>query len=507
MGVSIGQVLRQSALSRPGGVAVTDLGGGRRRDRTFAELDSRARAVARHLHAVGAEAGDAVALMASNSEEFVAAWFGIVYAGCAVVPIPILSAPPEVRYRVEHSSCRALVHDAEREAVASEATRDSGPVARLPVESLGEGHAPLPYPVDTAPGDDAMVLYTSGTTGKAKGAAISHASLMTHTAVLVHHHLGLTEDDCVMGVLPLTHSYGCRMAMLVTFFAGARSVLVPRFDAAGTLDIMCEQQVSWLPAVPTMYAAWGAEPQGPAPQRLRWCLSAGAPLADSVALRAEARLGAEVRQGFGMTEATFSTLNAPPDARVLGSVGRPVWGIEVRIVGEAHNDLPAGQDGELLVRGHNVMTRYLHDPEATAEARSDGWMRSGDVGRLDAEGRLTIVDRIKDLIIRGGNNVYPSEVEDALAHHPAVREVAVVGRPDEYYGEEVVAVVVPRDGHTLTAAELIEFARTQVARTKVPREVAIVERFPLGPSGKVLKRELRAMIERGDLKPERPGGG
>jgi long-chain acyl-CoA synthetase len=504
MGVSIGQVLRQAALRWPGRVAVTDLGGGRRREQTFAGLDTRARAVARHLHAVGAEAGDAVALMAGNSEEFVAAWFGIVYAGCAVVPIPILSAAPEVRYRVEHAGCRALLHDAARADVATEATRQSGPVARLSVDTLGEGHAPLPYPVDTAPGDDAMVLYTSGTTGKAKGAAISHASLMTHTAVLVHHHLRLSPDDCVLGVLPLTHSYGCRMAMLVPFFAGARSVLVPRFDAAGTLDIMRDQQVSWLPAVPTMYAAWGAEPEGPAPERLRWCLSAGAPLADPVALRAEARLGAEVRQGFGMTEATFSTLNAPPDARVLGSVGRPVWGIEVRIVDAAGRDLPPGQDGELLVRGHNVMTRYLHDPDATAAARDDGWMRSGDVGRLDADGRLSIVDRIKDLIIRGGNNVYPSEVEDVLARHPAVREVAVVGRADEYYGEEVVAVVVPREGQTLRADELVDFARTQVARTKVPREVAVVEHLPLGPSGKVLKRELRTMIERGDLKPTRP---
>ena len=510
MGVNVGQMLRQAALTWPDRVGLVDLdghddGNGEPRELSFAQLDLRARRVAAELHARGATPGQCVALIGHNCADFVASWFGIVYAGCAVVPIPILSAAPEVRYRVEHAGCRALVHDEARSALCEEAVADlPGPVARLTMSALGDGHEPVPCPEDTAPGDDALILYTSGTTGKAKGAAISHASLMTHTAVLGHHHLGLGPDDRVLAVLPLTHSYGCRMALLVPFFAGARVVLMPRFDAEASFEQLARAGISWMPAVPTMSAAWAALPEREPPGALRWCLSAGAPLPDEVARRAELRLGAEIRQGFGMTEATFTTLNAPPDRRTLGSVGRPVWGIEVRVVGPEGQDLPPGEDGEVLVRGHNVMTRYLHDPQATAETKGDGWIRSGDVGRLDADGRLSIVDRIKDLIIRGGNNVYPSEVEAALSEHPDVREVAVVGRPDDYYGEEVVAVVIAREGASLDAGALCEWARARVARTKVPREVAFVERFPLGPSNKVLKRELRQMLVRGELIATRP---
>jgi long-chain acyl-CoA synthetase len=289
------------------------------------------------------------------------------------------------------------------------------------------------------------------------------------------------------------------MVMLASFFAGARCVLAPRFEAGRSLALMEEHAVSWLPAVPTMFAAWGNEPPGPGLPSLRWCLSAGAPLPDEIALRAERRLGVEVRQGYGMTEATFCTVNAPPDARALGSVGKPVAGIELRVVDEHGREVSDGNTGEVVVRGHNLMSRYLHDPEATAAARADGFFHSGDVGRLDEQGRLYIVDRIKDLIIRGGFNVYPSEVEAALAAHPEVREVAVIGRPDAYYGEEVVAVIVRRAGSALDAATLVQWARPRIGATKLPREVAFVDALPLGPSGKVLKRELREALVTGRI--------
>jgi long-chain acyl-CoA synthetase len=282
-------------------------------------------------------------------------------------------------------------------------------------------------------------------------------------------------------------------------------VLLPRFDAASALQTMIDEQITWVPAVPTMYAAWGALPKGPRPPRLRWCLAAGSPLADEIARRAEARLGVEVRQAYGMTEATISTLNTPPDERILGCVGRPAPGVEVRIADESGHDVPPGSTGEVLLRGHNLMSGYLDDPVATAEALADGWMHSGDVGRLDTEGRLYVVDRIKDMIIRGGNNVYPSEVEAALASHPRVREVAVVGRPDAYLGEEVVAIVVPA-GEAPSAEELRAWAAARVGAIKVPREYAFVEALPLGPSRKVLKRALREEVAAGRLSTQRPGG-
>jgi long-chain acyl-CoA synthetase len=226
-------------------------------------------------------------------------------------------------------------------------------------------------------------------------------------------------------------------------------------------------------------------------------------LADEIAKRAEAVLGTTVRQGYGMTEATFTTLNAPPDARVFGSVGKPVWGVEVRVADAQGRDVPPGQDGEVLVRGHNVMSHYLFDPDATHEAKTHGFFRSGDVGRFDAEGRLYIVDRVKDLVIRGGYNVYPSEVEDVLCAHPDVAEAAVIGRPDAFYGEEVVAVIVPRlPGSAPTIASLASFAAARLSPIKCPREYAFVDALPLGPSGKVQKRTLRERVENATLRPE-----
>ncbi|MFW6050643.1 MAG: class I adenylate-forming enzyme family protein [Myxococcota bacterium] len=511
MGINIGQVLRQPALRTPERTAVVEVRGEERVEVSYGELDRRARRAAGALLHAGVAPGDAVALSAANGVSFLACWFGAVYAGCTVVPVPVLSAAPELAFRMRHARCRALVTDAPRRELGERAMGRLE--ARCPHldtdDALADASTAVDAPADVPPEAAAMVLYTSGTTGKPKGARITHASLFAHTSALVHHTLRLGPDARVLGALPLTHSFGIRMVALAPFYAGGRCVLVPRFDAERTLRLLRTEGVTWLPAVPTMFAAWANLPAGvPGPSSVRWCLSAGAPLTEDVRRRAEARLGAEVRQGYGLTEATFSTIDAPPDPPAPGSVGRPVWGIEVRVVDPRGRPLPPGEEGEVVIRGQNVMGGYLGDPEATARVLKDGWLHSGDVGVLDAEGRLSVVDRIKDMIIRGGNNVYPSEVEDVLAEHPAVAEVAVVGRPDTYYGEEVVAVVVPRDGSPPDPRELLDWSLERMARTKVPRELAVVDALPLGPSGKVLKRELRAMLRDGRLVavPTRNGG-
>ena len=442
---------------------------------SFAETAERARRAAAALAARGIVSGDRVALMAGNSREFVAAWLGVALSGAAVVPLSTVSAPPEVAARAALARTKLVIDDA---LVGELVRNDAG--------------ASLPAIENDA---IAQILFTSGTTGVAKAAAVSHASLVAHT-VNVARTVGLGPDDVILGALPLTHSFGCRMAMLLALAVGARLVVMRRFDGARALALLDEHAVTFWPAVPTMLAAVCAPEQAdvPRPRALRWILSAGAPLADALCRRAEARLGCEVRQGYGLTEASFSTIDAPPAPRTIGSVGRPVAGVEVRISG----------DGEVEVRGPHRMLGYLDDRDASAAAiDGDGWLRTGDVGRLDGEGRLWIVDRTKDLVIRGGNNVYPSEVEAALAAHPAVADVAVVGRPDEYFGEEIVAVVVLRAGHSAghdaSVAELVAFARTRIAATKVPREVAFVDALPLGPSGKVQKRELRARLADGTL--------
>ncbi len=502
---------------------------------TFAAMYDWARGGALALRARGVAPGDRVALMARNSAEFVAAWFGCALAGATVVPIPTVSAPPEVAHRLAHARCRLAIVDDDFASLAraggvavlatgawppaavaiaaaaadrpNAASRHEAADTELPDEAadteLPDEAADAELPDEAAdaelPDVDAaaagLILYTSGTTGVAKAAAFSHASLAAH-ACNVAATVGLDATDVILGALPLTHSFGCRMVLLLATVTGARIELLSRFDGPRALARLAAAGVTFWPAVPTMLAAVSAV-AGPELRSLRWILSAGAPLPDALCRRAEARLGCAVRQGYGLTEASFSTIDAPPAARVVGSVGRPVAGVELRL----------GSDGEVQVRGPHVMLGYVDDPDATAAALGDGWLRTGDVGRIDDDGRLTIVDRAKDLIIRGGNNVYPSEVEAALAAHTAVAEVAVVGRPDEYYGEEVVAVVVRRAGATVDAEALSVFARERVAATKVPREYAFVAAMPLGPSAKILKRELRRRLSAGELPTTKPTRG
>jgi len=505
MGVNVGQILRQTALRRSEEVALVELARGRK-EVTYGELDAGALRVAAALLGEGLSPGARVALFADNGRAFVQAWFGIAYAGMTVVPMATVLTAPEVSRRLAHSRCDAILHDDPRYEVAAAAIEELGrEIPQHEVEGLGLGELPFERPFDTTPGDAAMILYTSGTVEGARAAVITHASLSLHTAALVHHTLRLTPEDRVMGALPLTHSYGIRMAVLAPFYAGARTVLLPRFSAKETLSVLGTEEISWLPVVPTMLAAFAREGVGEKPTSLSWCLSAGAPLADDLRKNAEARLGCEVREGYGLTEATFSTVDAPPWKQSPGSVGRPVWGVEVRVVDGEGNDVRVGETGEVRVRGQNVMARYLDDDHGTHDAMPGGWLATGDLGSLGGDGVLTIQGRKKDIIIRGGNNVFPAEIESALAQHADVAEVAVVGRPDDHYGEEIVAVVVRTEGADPTASALVESLRGQLAEIKHPREVVFVAALPLGPSGKVLKRELRRLLAAGELEPTKVG--
>lgn len=507
MSIHIGQILRQASLRYPDATALVEVDAGAARPSTYAELDERARRLARALHDRGVQPGESVGLMANNSAQFVAAWFAIVYAGCTVVPVPVRSAAREVGERMVHSSVALLLVD---DAALATAETAAAPVDMFRVLSLDELESAAGDPLsgaDPRAGESAaMVLYTSGTTGRPKGVVISHASLLCHTASLVHHTLRLTASDRVLAVLPLTHSYGCRMTMLVPFYAAATVVLPRRFDARASYQLIRDEAITWVPAVPTMFAAWARAAEGEhqvtPPASLVWCLSAGAPLPDEIRQRAELVLGAEIRQGYGMTEATFSTINSPPAPRIPGSVGSPVWGVELRVVDDDGGDCPPGGRGEVWLRGQNVMAGYFRDAEATARTLRDGWVRSGDVGVLDQGGRLAIVDRRRDLILRGGFSIYPSEVEEILHTYPGVAQVAVVGRPDAFYGEEIVAVVVPSLAE-LDLTALAAHGRALLGREKVPREWVLVDELPLGPSGKVQKRALREQIANGAIVPQR----
>jgi long-chain acyl-CoA synthetase len=482
MGLNAAQAIRHWALHDPQRVAVVDP-----HALTYAQLDALARGAAAHYAERGIVAGDRVALSVPNGRGFLAAYFGALYAGVTILPIPPMSAPPELQARLAHARCKALVAELEIAGFAKITT----------TELLAHAPADAP-PRDLPPDAVAMLLYTSGTTGVAKGAMITHASLVSHTAALVHHVLKLQAHDRVLAVLPLTHSYGIRMTLLAPFYAGATSVLHERFKPADVLDTIERERISWFPGVPTMFHALAHE-DARALGHLRWCLSAGAPLPREIRLRAEHKLGVPVRQGFGLTEATFSTVCTPDDAGGEDSVGKPVFGIELRIVDAEGQRLPANTPGEVCVRGQNVMAGYLDDAEATREVLRDGWLHSGDIGQLDDEGRLTIVDRIKDMIIRGGFNVYPAEVEAVLVKHPAIRDAAVVGVPDERYGEEVLAALVLHPGAELSPGELEGFCRAHLSRVKLPRKVTFLDALPQGPSGKVQRREVRRLVQQGTL--------
>ena len=496
MGINIAQVVRAWACREPERKALWLAD--RAESVSFGELDLRARRAAAKLAREGVGPGDRVALCVENGLGFLDGFFGGLYAGCTMLPIPPMSAAPELVARLRHARCTALISSDATRVLAQTAIASAAFVRSVDVFELASEEQAIAAPLDVAPDHVAMILYTSGTTGTSKGAMITHASLATHTAALVHHTLGLSDRDRVLAALPLTHSYGIRMTLLAPFYAGAESILLERFSPARVLALLSDEQITWFPGVPTMFHALAHEPSEAECPGLRWCLSAGAPLPREVRRRAEEKLGARIRQGYGLTEATFSTIAAPDDEGAEESVGRPVFGVELRIVGEL-GPVGPNEPGEVCIRGQNVMAGYLDDPEASAEALREGWLHSGDIGVLDAQGRLTIVDRIKDMIIRGGFNVYPAEVEAVLVTHPSVRDAVVVGVPDERYGEEVLAVIVPQPDAPFDPIELDAFCRSALSRVKTPRLFASLDALPIGNSGKVLRREVRRLALDGQL--------
>jgi long-chain acyl-CoA synthetase len=490
-------LLQRWAEADPTRIAVVDAG---RADASlsYAELDRRARSVAAMLADSGIEPGSRVALLTANGIGFVSAWFGTIYAGCATLPLPASSTPREIGFRLDHAACRAILVDADHAPTAAAGMEHA--ICNPTMLELGaaeEQRSDGAFPAEVQSDAYAMLLYTSGTSGAPKCACMTHGSLGTHTQALVEETLRLGGEDRVLGTLPLAHSYGIRATLLVPFWAGASTVIVPRFSPRRTLEVCREHGVTWIPGVPTMFRAWAEETTVPGPTSIRWCMSAGAPLAEDVRRAAQRRLNAPVRQAYGLTEANLSAVNAPPDEAIPESSGKPVAGVEIRIFSRSGVDVPPGTRGEVLVRGPNLMAGYLGDPLATDHVMRGGWLHTGDIGFLDSEGRVTIVDRSKDLILRGGASIYPSEVESALTEHPNVLEVAVVGEADRYYGEEIVAVVVADSD--VGAQALDAWVRERLASYKLPRRYAFTADLPRSGSGKTLKRRLRAQLESGEL--------
>ncbi len=480
---------------------------------SYAELWEQTRRYAAVLAERGVRAGDRVALLLPNVPDFPRCYYAVLALGGVVVPVHALLTATEICYVIEDSGARLLVCAGPLLAEGAKGAELAGvPVLSVlagaesgtdRLEPLAAAATPVAGHRPTGPGDDAVILYTSGTTGKPKGAVLSHQTMVLNAAIAATDVARMTPTDVVLGCLPLFHSFGQTCAMNAGFRAGATLVLMPRFDGAGALDLLVRAQVTIFMGVPTMYLglldAAGSDPRRPT---LKLACSGGASLPVAALERFEEVFGATIYEGYGLSEtAPVATFNQEAFGRKPGTVGCSIWGVEVEIARAEVEDrielLPTGELGEVVIRGHNLMSRYHDRPEATAEAIIDGWFRSGDLGTLDSDGFVTIVDRKKDMVLRGGYNVYPREVEEVLARHPAVAQVAVIAVPDAKLGEEVCAVVLrsreyaDREEDELRA-ELLGWGKERLARHKYPRRVEFVAAFPLGPSGKVLKRELKA---------------
>jgi long-chain acyl-CoA synthetase len=338
-----------------------------------------------------------------------------------------------------------------------------------------------------------VILYTSGTTGRPKGAELTHANLGRNTDVVCTDVMELSPGDVIFGGLPLFHSFGQTCTLNAAVASGACLTLLPRFAPGEALQIMAGHRVTVFAGVPTMYVALLAQPGRAAYDlsELRVCVSGGAALPVEVLRGFEEAFGCLVLEGYGLSETSpVASFNHPDRARKPGSIGTPIRGVQMRVVDSRGGEVPRGEVGEIVIRGHNVMKGYWRRPEETAEAIRDGWFRTGDLGRVEADGYFVIVDRKKDMIIRGGYNVYPREIEEVLYEHPAVAEAAVIGLPHPALGEEVGAAVAVKPGASVTADELRNHVKKQVAAYKYPRKVWIVDALPKGPTGKILKREI-----------------
>lgn len=370
------------------------------------------------------------------------------------------------------------------------------PIAGCPTfESFITGHPAIFETVLTSAEDTAVLVYISGTTGMAKGAELTHNNLFTN-AVVSSDILTTRREDTQLLVLPLFHIFGMTVMMNAGIYRGAHSVLMSQFNAEGAFSLMERHGITVFAAVPTMYWALlhyaGSPDFETIKKNLRICVSGGASLPVKIIEDFEGRFEVPILEGYGMSEGSpVVTFNQLTVGRKPGSIGTPVWGVEVKVVDDAGVEVPAGEKGELIYRGPNVMKSYYQQPEATARVLKNGWLYSGDIAVKDSDGFFYIVDRKKEIIIRGGYNIYPREVEEVIIQHEAVSLVAVIAVPDEKSGEEVKAFVVLNPGFRITPDELIAWTKERIANYKYPRIVEIIEKLPLSASGKILKKELK----------------
>jgi long-chain acyl-CoA synthetase len=493
VGLNLASLLTESAERTPEAPAIR-LG---ELELSYGELDRRSAQLATLLRDTGVRPGDRVGVMLPNVPEFPIAYYGVLRAGGTVVPMNVLLKQREIAFYLEDSGAKLLLawHGFVEEARDGAAEAGAELIEVEPdsfAATLAE-REPATGLAEITGDDTAVILYTSGTTGKPKGAELTHLNLFRNADVSSRTTSEISQGDVVLGALPLFHSFGQTVSMNASLKVGACLTLVPRFDPGEALATMQRDGVTHFYGVPTMYGALLHHPERESfdTSSLRICITGGASMPVEVLRGFEEAFGAKVMEGYGLSETSpVACSNHPDRERKAGSIGTPIEGVEMRVVDENDEPVAQGEVGEIVIRGHNIMKGYWQRPEATAEAMRGGWFHSGDMARTDEDGYFYIVDRKKDLIIRGGYNVYPREVEEVLYEHPKIREAAVVGVPHDEWGEEIGAAVVLHESEELVPEEVSAYVKERIAAYKYPRLVWFLDELPKGPTGKILKREI-----------------
>ena len=513
--LNLAMVLEDSARSYPERDAVV-LGDFKL---TYTQLNAGANKVANLLVSKGIQPGDKVALSCPNLPYFPIVYFGILKAGAVVVPLNILLKGREVAYHLDDSDAKAHFcfegtdelpigqegHAGFKQADGCEhffvITAD--PAAESPISGVAtlyqaaDDQSPVFDTLATDPTDTAVILYTSGTTGQPKGAELTHLNMTMNAMSTLQLHGKPETYDTHLLTLPLFHSFGQTVQMNGGFMMAATMVLLPRFEAKAALGLMQQHRITFFAGVPTMYwALLGALDDSVDVERiaanLRVSVAGGSSLPVEIIRDFKQRFGVDIKEGYGLSETSpVATFNPPDRDSKPGTIGTPIWGVEVKLIGPDWSEVEGDDEvGEIAIRGYNIMKGYYKRPRETAEVMNDGWFRSGDLAKRDKDGYYSIVDRAKDMIIRGGYNVYPREIEEVLLGHDGVSLAAVVGVPHEQHGEEIKAYVIRADGSTLTEDELVAWAKEQMAAFKYPRIVEFKDALPMTATGKILKREL-----------------
>ncbi|MFC1474570.1 class I adenylate-forming enzyme family protein [bacterium] len=498
--MTIGGILEEQAKKNPDKVFMyfDDI------TKTYAEMDEIANRMGNALKELGVEHGDNVCLLLTNVPQFIYTFFGLAKIGAVTCPINPALRPDELQYIIDNCDAKVLVVE-EMLIPHVRQIRDKLPKLNkvvlvgenpegdeLNFNGILESAPPSPPGAEVKDSDLAAIIYTSGTTGKPKGAMLSHGNYIWDAKVM-GEQATMNEDDRFMCILPLFHVNGQVVTVLGPLVVGASMVLVQRFSASNFFTTVDKYKPTAFSAVPTIYAMLLNTPGTEEfdLSSLRFCICGAAPMPVEVFNKFEEKFKAIILEGYGLSEGTCaSSVNPLDGTRKVGSIGIPFTGQEMRIAGADGNELPVGERGEIAIKGPNVMQGYYNNPKATADALKDGWLYTGDMGYVDEDGYFFISGRLKEMIIRGGENIYPKEIEEFLYQHDAVAEAAVVGIPDEFYGEEVKAFIVLKEDKSVGEEEMLEFCKQKMAKYKSPKSIQFIKEMPKTPTGKIQKKKL-----------------